>query len=67
MLRDAFGRLLPVQEVVSQDANIFTKLWSRAQPKRKTHLYRYMTDQAIKTCLQVSKTCLLYTSPSPRD
>jgi len=36
-----------VQEVVSQDANIFTKLWSRAQPKRKTYLYRYMTDQAI--------------------
>jgi len=36
-----------VQEVVSQDASIFTKLWSRAQPKRKTYLYRYMTDQAI--------------------
>jgi len=36
-----------VQEVVSQDANIFTKLWSKAQPKRKTYLYRYLTDQAI--------------------
>jgi len=36
-----------VQEVVSQDASIFTKLWSRAQPKRKTYLYRYMADQAI--------------------
>ena len=38
---------LTVQEVVSQDANIFTKLWSRAQPKRKAYLYRYMTDQVI--------------------
>ena len=38
---------LTVQEVLSQDASIFTKLWSRAQPKRKAYLYRYMTDQSI--------------------
>jgi hypothetical protein len=43
----AFTFYHEVKETKTQDANIFTKLWSRTQPKPKIYLYSHLTDQRI--------------------